>query len=571
MDLGERRIRSLHLRGGDDAQLRRARYLLEEAFRTASLPGLPPNSVVLVRRLNLGSIPSGLSAPALALRIEARVRQLAAIAVCVDGCTAPKADVVWFSDPLQPCICLLQRLLDGQPAIEWYWQSLFRGQKLSLNEKSIDTLFRAARQTALNGLAAAHLIQACLESRRLARLVPLISPQLARQWLHESGVTPVVVGEGVVPAAESGQITPAEGAELPPKLEEGWLAALRQVASSWGMADGRTLWLAHQALVFSHPTYGECSDVLWRVKRWLPSWLADVSPAGEPFQTSLKERFKNRAESEDQDLQSPGQALPSSSKAARVSSERHPPEGHSLGQIAPHSAEKNLVSDKLSSSDITKARLTPLKAGTAAFGADRADASGSPDECPARSQPGLNSDFAGLGFAINVLQRCGLSELMANNERLAANDFHLYLLHAIARRFGMNKDDPLMPLFAAQEDIGAMTLGELSLPSCWLADLTYLPRDYRRLDQTASAHQLMVVMQLLMGRYLRHHCQLSLRQLICRPGRVVLSRSHWDVVFDMDQTDLRLRRLALDSDPGWVLWLGKVVQFHYDTQGYRYV
>lgn len=170
-----------------------------------------------------------------------------------------------------------------------------------------------------------------------------------------------------------------------------------------------------------------------------------------------------------------------------------------------------------------------------------------------------------------MLQRCGLSELMANNERLAANDFHLYLLHAIARRFGMNKDDPLMPLFAAQEDIGAMTLGELSLPSCWLADLTYLPRDYRRLDQTASAHQLMVVMQLLMGRYLRHHCQLSLRQLICRPGRVVLSRSHWDVVFDMDQTDLRLRRLALDSDPGWVLWLGKVVQFHYDTQGYRYV
>ena len=54
MDQSERRIRSLKLRGSDDTQLLQLRYRLEEAFRTASLPGLPPNAMVLIRRLDLG-------------------------------------------------------------------------------------------------------------------------------------------------------------------------------------------------------------------------------------------------------------------------------------------------------------------------------------------------------------------------------------------------------------------------------------------------------------------------------------------------------------------------------------
>ncbi len=71
----------------------------------------------------------------------------------------------------------------------------------------------------------------------------------------------------------------------------------------------------------------------------------------------------------------------------------------------------------------------------------------------------------------------------------------------------------------------------------------------------------------LAARYLRRHAGLNLRGLINRPGGVALSRSHWEARFALSQADIRLRRLGLDCDPGWVPWLGKVVQFHYLEAG----
>jgi hypothetical protein len=48
-----------------------------------------------------------------------------------------------------------------------------------------------------------------------------------------------------------------------------------------------------------------------------------------------------------------------------------------------------------------------------------------------------------------------------------------------------------------------------------------------------------------------------------RPGAIVVTRTHVDVLFRYNQVDLAVRRAGLDIDPGWVPWLGRVVQFHY--------
>jgi len=56
---------------------------------------------------------------------------------------------------------------------------------------------------------------------------------------------------------------------------------------------------------------------------------------------------------------------------------------------------------------------------------------------------------------------------------------------------------------------------------------------------------------------------LTLAALVRRPGRVHHSRTHIESCFDLSQLDLRVRRAALDVDPGWVPWLGRVVRFHY--------
>lgn len=49
-----------------------------------------------------------------------------------------------------------------------------------------------------------------------------------------------------------------------------------------------------------------------------------------------------------------------------------------------------------------------------------------------------------------------------------------------------------------------------------------------------------------------------------RPGHVVVSRTHVDVVLGLDQIDLRARACGLDQDPGWVPELGRIVLFHFE-------
>lgn len=49
-----------------------------------------------------------------------------------------------------------------------------------------------------------------------------------------------------------------------------------------------------------------------------------------------------------------------------------------------------------------------------------------------------------------------------------------------------------------------------------------------------------------------------------RPGSVVVSRTHVDVVLGLDQIDLDARAMGLDRDPGWVPELGRIVLFHFD-------
>jgi len=90
MEHGERRIRRLRLAGSDTLSLPAARRQLEEAFRLASLPGLPPSALVLIRKLDLGRIRAGLSPWRLAERIDDLVRELSGQAVCVDRQAAPR-------------------------------------------------------------------------------------------------------------------------------------------------------------------------------------------------------------------------------------------------------------------------------------------------------------------------------------------------------------------------------------------------------------------------------------------------------------------------------------------------
>jgi hypothetical protein len=73
--------------------------------------------------------------------------------------------------------------------------------------------------------------------------------------------------------------------------------------------------------------------------------------------------------------------------------------------------------------------------------------------------------------------------------------------------------------------------------------------------------------QLLISRYLSRYSGIGLRSLITLGGRIAYTITHLDVIFGFDQLDIRIRKAGLDINPGWVSWLGKVIQFHYESEG----
>jgi len=553
VDHGERRIHSLKLRGGDDALLLRARYRLEEAFRTATLPGLPPNAQVLIRRLDLGSIRADVSASSLAEIISDRVRSLAASSVCLDYQPHPGADVVWFSDPLQPYVVLLTRLLDGKPAIEWYWRSLFHHrQSLTLSSAAIEMLLTESAGTPLKGLAPAWLLQHALAPQRLTRLCSLITPMLAMRMLHGQGLSPVEVqwkrSDHQAQPPDSAIAIRATQPIAPPNFSLAQRRAVQYAAACWGMEDARTLWFAWNVLLMHQPGYLERKESLQRidVARWLASWSAD--------ERDLSPRVWN---DERKDQIPPGSPL---SKGGMTDKKRSEVAEHEQAFLPLHEPTSSPLSQIVARGNLSERGRDSV--------VDRDAQQTETKHTPASEMVAPFSQHAGFAFVIPLLQRLGMSELLLRNDVLLEFDFPRRLLWTMAERFAVAEDDPVRQLFEAWEPGADSMLENVCLPELWPRMTTLFGRPLSH--HPTALRDVINTTQLMAAAYLRRFCGISLRTLLQRPGRVLLTPTHWDVIFDINQTDLRLRRVALDTNPEWVPWLGKVVQFHYDSEGQRY-
>jgi hypothetical protein len=151
----------------------------------------------------------------------------------------------------------------------------------------------------------------------------------------------------------------------------------------------------------------------------------------------------------------------------------------------------------------------------------------------------LPTALGGLLFLLPVLSRIGIAERLDRTPEL--HDLALaarFLVH-VGERLGEAPDDPMLTALRPAGDLGGDDLGPV-------------------------LHELLVSAR----RWCRRRARLGLRTLVCRPGHVVATATHVDVIFDLAGADIRVRRAALDVDPGWVPWLGRVVSFHYQ-RGWR--
>lgn len=569
MEQDHRRIRCLHIRSPELALLP-ARHRLEEAFRLCSLPGLPPNAQLLIRRLELGAIRSDHSPTRIAERISNLTRSQLAGAVCVDQHSAAGAEAVWFSDPLQPFRVLLLRLLDGHQAREWYWRTLFRQsllsplltspQPLTCNSTTISLLLTQAANSPLRGLAIARLLEAALTPIRLQRLFSYITVALAQQLLALQGVTGTVV-EGEGRASEEGKNN-AAAAIAAPSLSLAWRHALIMAVALWGTQDMRSRWLAWNALISGQPAWLERSVSLQRIapQHWLQAWERQAVSSLKHTEVGLGEKTIQL---------SPLPAV-SETKRSLPIKPGPPPESNLALALTPASFPHTTSARP---GQHTKTRPEPVEQRPAN---ENAGSSIDTVDVPEHdNQSGADlavfSAHAGFALLIPLLQRMDFSRLLADNEELLALDLPRRLLHTLAERFAIPATDPVRQLFTGLDAAQTAHIDTLHLPPAWRHMTTSSGRPLHRLDPSESIaidlQQLLNLLQLLAALLLRRHGRLSLRALIQRPGRVVLTATHWDVIFDLNQIDLRLRRVALDTDPGWVGWLGRVVQFHYHRAG----
>ncbi|HEU4557924.1 MAG TPA: hypothetical protein VFS20_08750 [Longimicrobium sp.] len=217
----------------------------------------------------------------------------------------------------------------------------------------------------------------------------------------------------------------------------------------------------------------------------------------------------------------------------------------------------------------------------------------------------------GLVFLVPALNRLGMAGMLRDTGWAANAAFPARLLRHLALRTGIPANDPILTAFGVDGHFPRVAGEAWCAPAAWargiasegpcimrhLADGGHVLVDasgrlplaaWRGDDVPAAAeawledavsspergslshsrtlalsHLLLDSWTIAARRWCRRAARMGLATLVRRPARVLYTRTHLDLLLDHHDADVRVRRAGLDVDPGWVPWLGRVVQIHY--------
>jgi hypothetical protein len=153
---------------------------------------------------------------------------------------------------------------------------------------------------------------------------------------------------------------------------------------------------------------------------------------------------------------------------------------------------------------------------------------------------GARTSAAGLYFLLNPLARLGVASA-AVDPRFAQARVAARVLMQLAVHAGVEPSDPILAWISDEIEPSNEAFATLRLEA---------PYAVRAWAMAAR-------------RWCWRAGRLSVREIVNRNGRVLSNRTDVDVSFALDDADVRIRRLGLDIDPGWLPWFGCVVRFHY--------
>lgn len=556
-----RRVGHLRLRAPDAGALRRGRFLVEDALRTASIPEATAGRLLVIRHLALGPIDPRATPTSIALRIERCVRLLAAAAVPWHHPDAERADAVVFADRIAAFEALAIHVARGRAPSAWYWRAAMPDPRPANAPAILRALLARALDTPEGPAAVARIVDAARAAGVLDPVLAAIEPVDGPALLRAFGLPPAPIR----PAPWS---PPTDA----PRPASAWTAPLDRWRARWHPADPRLRWLVAVALLAERPELSRSPALAPLVEPVIAALAhAALDPPAEPA-PEAPPAIEPDAPAEPQPTPADPIAPPG------------PPDPRPAAAEAPPDA-----APPPTSAPTAPAPITPP---TAPARAERP----APPEAPPRPRA---TAFAGLYFLLPILARLGLPESLDDRPDLAARQLPARILDHVATHLGAPPDDPIRLPVAPIDPPPACPF---EAPPRWTAIADDRPRRLApRLGDPAAAVEvdpdgmpwalrrpapaplegppagaatdldtLCLAWRHALARALAAiDPALTLAAVVARPGAVLHTRTGVDVIFDLADADLAIRRPALDVDPGWLPWLGRVVHYHYLVGGRR--
>jgi hypothetical protein len=148
------------------------------------------------------------------------------------------------------------------------------------------------------------------------------------------------------------------------------------------------------------------------------------------------------------------------------------------------------------------------------------------------------SEYAGLAYLVAALQSPEAQEAIDELGLLGTAPHGWHLIVGLARLLDTRADDPFLFALSSLVDDGGTR-------------------------ELANAPAMATLATRLSARY---GADLFDARLVAVAGRFRLDRTHLDVFMPLDSVRIEVRLAALDVNPGWVSWLGRVVTIHYEAK-----
>jgi hypothetical protein len=496
-----RRVARLRLSVSRLEDVSRGSFLIEDALRTASFPGGEGGRVLLIRRLVLGRIKREASPMAVARQLERAVLISASDAVAADAPEADSAAAVVMASRTTGLVMLASALARGQTTRAWFWPKLVPGWDVAGSKALKWRRLFDAAHALPEGAAAAAAV-----------VSEAVNNGVARELLD--AVDSDLARHYLL---ASGWTTDRSGSPLKalPAFPE---AAIRDLLGAGQPVDDRMTWLAVLLAIHHQPSRAADRHLPSRVSKWLHQLSESVHP-------------------------------------------------YRMADGDPAAAEVGILTfeaDAGDGADVHHAEAADTRGWEKATNVVPADEElpGSSIELPRTgSRFGIDEDdigytrYGGLLFLIHVLRRLDMDDWIAGRPDLLDAGFPAQLLRAAGMVAGMGREDSMYGSLE-QEGAGDQPL-HIGYPPLVREIISGL------LDRVPASD--MGCWLLALRRWCRLNARMNMRAVVQRPGRLVTTRTHLNVHFEVSGVDVRIRRTMLDLDPGWVPWLGRVVLFHYGS------